>query len=201
MTRLLRSPGRAGAAAAARRLQHAPVREHVEADRLVEVRRRADLGLLVVGEHGGAAVAVDRVGDAGGPLDRAGEVAAEGGLGVSCRGVAAGRVEGAAAAVVLAPGDRMVEAHRAAGVGLLVDRGEHMRDAADVAAKLYHCVRALPVLGQRLLAACTRSATLTVACATAERAVARAPSTSVRKASRGSVSIAEWTPTKPPPSR
>ena len=112
--------------AGARGLQDAPVGELVEADRLVEVRRRADLGLLVVGEHGGAAVAVDRVGLAGRPLDAAGQVASEGGLGIGGGGVAAGGVEGAAAAEVLAPGDGVVEAHRAAGVGRLVDGRQHV---------------------------------------------------------------------------
>ena len=43
------------------RLEDAAVRELVEADRLLQVRRRADLRLLVVAQDGRAAVAVDRV--------------------------------------------------------------------------------------------------------------------------------------------
>ena len=118
--------------AVARGLDHAAVGEDVEADRLVEVRRSRDLRLLVVGDDRGAAVAVDGVGDAGRPFDRALEVLA--GLGAGER-VDAG-VERAPALVVLAPGDRVVEAHRAARVGPLVDGGQHVRDAADVAVEV-----------------------------------------------------------------
>ena len=67
-------------------------------------------------------------------------------------GVADGRVERAPALVVLAPGDRVVDAHRAAArsVGRLVDRGEHVREAPDVAGEVVVLVAELPVLGQRL---------------------------------------------------
>jgi hypothetical protein len=48
-------------AAAAVGLDDPAVGEHVEADRLAQVGLCGDLGLLVVGQDGGAAVAVDRV--------------------------------------------------------------------------------------------------------------------------------------------
>jgi len=62
------------------------------------------------------------------------------------------RVERAAAVEVLAPGDRVVGQglHRPAAVGVLVDRGEHVREAADVGLEVVEAVAAGPVLGQRL---------------------------------------------------
>src|SRR4051794_30737877 len=82
-----------------------PAGERVEADRFVEVRRRGELALLEVGEHGRAAVGVGRVGLARGPLDGAAEVRAEVVVGVGARRRAGARVERAAALVVLAPRD------------------------------------------------------------------------------------------------
>ena len=124
-------------------LDHPSVGQLVEADRLAEVRRPADLDLLVVLQHGRAAVAVDRVGLAGGPAERAVEV--RGQARVEARGrVAEAGVERAAALVVLAPGERVVGTHRAAGDAvervalwlraerILDDRGQHVRYAADV---------------------------------------------------------------------
>ena len=96
--------------AGARGLDDAPVGELVEADRLVQVRRGGDLGLLVVGEHGRAAVAVDRVGLAGRPQHGAAEVLAQVGLGEARGRVAERGVEGPAALVVLAPDHGMVGA-------------------------------------------------------------------------------------------
>jgi hypothetical protein len=102
--------------AAAGGLEDAAVGQDLEAHRLAEPARvRSEDLHLVVREHGRAAVARR---DAGRPLDRAQEVGREGGLGVAPGRVAAGRVDGTAALEVPAPGDRVVEAHRAAG-----DRG------------------------------------------------------------------------------
>jgi len=53
--------------------------------------------------------------------------------------------------------------------------------------------------GRVALAGCTRSATFRVAVVTADVPLARVPSTSVRNCQPGSVSMAEWMPTKPPP--
>jgi hypothetical protein len=78
------------------------------------------------------------------------EVGPEACLGEAPGGVAAGGVERPPAAVVLAPGDRVVQAHRAAGVGALVHRGEHVRDAADGGGEVVPLVGPLPVLGQAL---------------------------------------------------
>ena len=61
---------------------------------------------------------------AGRPPDAAEQVLPEGGVGVRLLGVAAAGVEGAAALVLLAPGDRVVAAHGAAGVRDLVERGQ-----------------------------------------------------------------------------
>ena len=135
----------------------AAVGQDVEADRLAQVRRSRHEVHLVVGEHGGAAVAVDGVGDAGRPAQGSVQVLAEVGV-VARRRRAERGVEGAAALVVLAPGDRVVGAHRAAGdrvqhpvVGLLRerlldDRGEDVADAADVGREVVPLLRAIPVL-------------------------------------------------------
>ncbi len=138
------------------RLEDAAVRELVEADRLLQVRRRADLRLLVVAQDGGAAVAVGRVARARRPADRALEV--RGQRGVEGRGrVAEPGVERAAAAVVLAERDRVMGAHRAAldpverrALRLrperVLDHGrEHVRDAPDVGREVVPVVVALPV--------------------------------------------------------
>ena len=138
------------------RLEDAAVRELVEADRLLQVRRRADLRLLEVLEHRGAAVAVGRVAAARRPRDRAlqvrGEVASYAAAVLPSAGV-----ERAAALVVLAEGDRVVGAHRAAldpvqrralrlrAERIFDDRREHVRIAADVRREVVPMVVALPV--------------------------------------------------------
>ena len=162
---IVRRPGRRvvqAHAAAAVGLDDPPVRKLVEADRLAEVRRAADLDLLVVREHGRAAVAVGRVGHAGRPVDRALRGASPGRRRSRRRCVPSDGVERAAALVVLAPGDRVVGAHRAAGDAvehlalrlraerILDDRGQHVRDAADVRREVVPAVVAVPVLGQVL---------------------------------------------------
>ena len=96
--------------------------------------------LLEAGRQGRLAV---RVHDTGSGLDAAEDVAqepvGEGRLGVTHAGVPA-----AAAVVVLAPGDRVLGAHRAVarGVGGLVQRGQHVELVRGLAAglvrKLYH---------------------------------------------------------------
>ena len=180
-------------------LDHAAVGQHVEADRLAHVRRRGDEVHLVVGQHGGAAVAV---GDAGRPLDRPAEMGAQVAGVEAGRRVAEGGVERATALIVLAPRDRVVEPHRAAGVRRLVDGGQHVGDAADVAGEVVPLVGAVPVAAAGVSdAGWTRSATLMVAALTAEAPLARVPRMSVRKDQSGSVSMAEWMPTNPPPSR
>ena len=128
----------------ARGLDQAPIGQLVEADRLVEVRRRGDLDLLVVGQDGRAAVGVDRIRDAGGPVERADEVLAEVGLRERRGGVAAGGVEGPPALRVLAPGVRMVEAHGAAGVGRLIGGREHVEAPAHVGAEVVEAVASVP---------------------------------------------------------
>ena len=57
----------------------------------------------------------------------------------------------------------MVEAHRAAVVGLLVDGREDVREAADVRRVVEVAVGVLPAIGSALMASWTRSATLIVA--------------------------------------
>ncbi len=147
--------------AAAVRLDDPPVRQLVEADRLLQVRRRADLRLLIVREHGRAAVAVGRVARAGSPRDRALQMRRE------CRVEGLGRVaergvERPAAPVVLAEGDGMAAAHRAAvdpvehgALGLraeriLDDRRQDVRQAGDVRLEVVPMVRAVPVERERL---------------------------------------------------
>ena len=148
-------------AAAAVGLQDPAVRELIEADRLVRVRRGADLGLLVVAQHRGAAVAVGRVALAGGPADRALQVRLQAGV-VAGRRAAERGVEAAPGLVVLAPGHRVVGAHRAAvdalehlalRLGLerlLDDAHQHVRDAADVRVEVVVGLGALPVLREVL---------------------------------------------------
>src|SRR5690606_7239705 len=81
---------------------------------------------------------------AGGVLESAEQVGAEGFLGVGLLGVAAAGVEGAAAAVVLAPGDRVVALHGAALVGRLVQGGEDLGLLTRVGAVVVPLVGALP---------------------------------------------------------
>lgn len=70
------------------------------------------------------------------------------------------------------------------------------------AAKLYHRSVVVHRSGSDADAGCTRSATVTVAAlASVGAPAARVPSTLSRKAQPGSASMAECTPTKPPPSR
>ncbi len=127
-------------------LDDPPVRQDVEADRLPQAARVGrERGHLVVRQDGGAAVAAA---DPGSPADGTGEVGAEGTLGVGGRGVAAGGVERAAAAVVLAPHDGMVVTHRAAGVSVLVERGEHVRGTSDVGGEVVPLVGPGPVFRQ-----------------------------------------------------
>ena len=146
--------------AAAGGLDDPAVGELVEADGLVQVRGRADLGLLEVGQDRRAAVAVDAVRDTGRPLHCPGDVVGEGRLGAD-RGGAAGGVERPAAPVVLAPGDRVVGAHGAVdpaqrgagellGEGLHDDRGQHVARSADVVGEVVPGVGAGPVLRQVL---------------------------------------------------
>jgi hypothetical protein len=66
--------------------------------------------------------------------------------------------------------------------------------------KLYQRSVRVQYSGSALAAGWTRSATLTVAAWASVSPVARAPSRSVRNCQLSSVWIAEWTPTKPPPS-
>ena len=66
----------------------------------------------IIGEHGRAAVAVDRVGLAGRPLDRAAEVLAEVGLAEAAAVLPPAGVERAPALVVLAPDDRVIVRQR-----------------------------------------------------------------------------------------
>ncbi len=143
-------------ACAARRLQHAAIGEDVEADRLadvVDIRRAVpdlvlcDQGHPEVGEDGCAAVARLL---ARGPLDAAEQVVAERLGREAVRGCSSARVPDPAAAEVLAPGDRMVEAHRPAGVRAFVDRREHVLEPADVLVEVVPTVGARPVLGQVL---------------------------------------------------
>lgn len=63
---------------------------------------------------------------AGGVAQAAQHMAAEGRLGVGLLGVAEAGVEGAAALVGLAPGDRVIALHVPAGVGGLVECGEDL---------------------------------------------------------------------------
>ena len=139
----------------------AAVGQDVEADRLAQVRRSRHEVHLVVGEHGGAAVAVDGVGDAGRPAQGPVEVLLEVRVGEARLGRPERRVERAPALVVLAPGDWMVGAHRAVdrvqhpvvgllGERLLDDGHQHVADTADVGVEVVPAVGPVPVLGQVL---------------------------------------------------
>ena len=153
----------------------AAVRELVEADRLLQVRRRADLRLLVVAQDGGAAVAVDRVAAAGGPGDRALQVRGQrrverrGGVAERrCRtsgrpGSPCRRRPGGAAPIVPPAMPSSVCALRLRAERVLDDRREHVRDAADVRRRSCTSGRCAPsTSGSDLLASWTRSKTFTV---------------------------------------
>jgi hypothetical protein len=144
----LRGAVRVGVAerAVARGVQDALVGEHGEADRLAGLRGAlGQRDALEVAPLGAAALARDEVGR---PLDAADQVRAELRLRVGLGGVAAAGVPGAPAVVVLAPGDRVVDAHRAGAgvVGGLVERGQHVHVAARVLAEAVPLVVALPAL-------------------------------------------------------
>src|SRR3954453_13181427 len=69
---------------------------------------------------------------------------AEGGVRVRLLRVAEAGVEGTAALVVLAPGDRMVAVHGAAGVRGLVERGQDMHPVAGIGTVVVPLVRTVP---------------------------------------------------------
>ena len=137
--------GSASDAAVAHGLDNATVGELVKADRLVDVGRRADLRLLVVRQHGRAAVRCTRRSRV--PPSRSGatqvldEFAVRAGLGR----IADAGVEGAATLVVLASGRiPMVGAHRGARVARLVHRGQDVDPAARIRAEVVPLVRPPP---------------------------------------------------------
>src|SRR6266700_2967104 len=69
-------------------------------------------------------------------------------LGVALGRVSTGRVPGAAAIVVLRPGDGMVEPHRPAGVGILINGGEDMDRRARIRTEIIPFVSAHPSFRQ-----------------------------------------------------
>ncbi len=91
----------------------------------------------------GLAVGLDLT---GGVAQSAQDVAAEGRFGVGLLGVAESGVEGAAALVGLAPGDRVVALHVPAGVGGLVQGGENLGLVPGVGAVVVPLVGALPLV-------------------------------------------------------
>lgn len=109
---------------------------------------------LVVGVDGGLAVGLRQTAR---PGQRAAQMVAEVGLGEARRRTAHGRVEGAAAVVVTAPGDRVVPAvgTLARAVGELPDPGHGVHVAGRVVLPVQPVVRALPlqreVLRRRVL--------------------------------------------------
>jgi hypothetical protein len=119
-------------------VQHPAVRQHGERHRFA--RLVVQRHLLVVADHGGAAVAFD---DAGGPLDAAEQVLPEVAVPVGLDRVAEPGVPGTPALEILAPGHRVVEPHGAAGVAGLVHGRQHVRGATDVGRVV------VPLLGER----------------------------------------------------
>jgi hypothetical protein len=135
--------------AAAGVVQHPAVRQDRQRHRLAGLVVERDL--LVVAEHGRAAVALDH---ARGPLDAAEQMLAHVAIAVGLDGVAEPGVPAAAARLVLAPGDRVVEAHGSAGERTLVGGGQHVLLATHVGREvvplLGQCERARHGLGRRV---------------------------------------------------
>ena len=110
-------------------------------------------------------------------------------------------VPAAAAVDVLTPGDRVVGAHRAAGIGRLVEGRQDLHRAARVAAEIVPFVGAFPGGGQAFRRRMVGSTIWIVARWICGWLANQVPTSRPYHGHRYSVSLAEWMPTKPPPDR